>query len=96
MGVVWNGSSLQVCMFVLLGSSCKNDMPCSFVCFGQPKPMMGKCGVRNVMQIYPKGPAVDCLASSRWMRGASIMGFDCEGIQLRFVTVILSAAVLTN
>ena len=96
MGVVRNGSSLQVCMFVLLGSSCKNDMPCSFMCFGQPKPMMGKCGVRNVMQIYPKGPVVDCLTSSRWMRGASTMGFDCEDNQLWFLTVILSGAVLTN
>ena len=43
-----------------------------------------------------KEPAVDCLASSRWMRGASRMGFDSEDNQLRFLTVILYAAVLTN
>ena len=36
-GVVQNGLSLHVCMFVLLGSARKNDMPCS----GQPKRMMG-------------------------------------------------------
>ena len=40
-GVVWNGLSLQVCVFVLLGSARKNDMPCYFVSSGQPKPMMG-------------------------------------------------------
>ena len=36
-GVVRNGWSLQVCMFVLLGSARKNDMPCYFVSSGQPK-----------------------------------------------------------
>ena len=48
------------------------------------------------MQIYQKGPAVDFLTSSRWMRGASRMGFDCEGNQLRFLLVIHSGTVLTN
>ncbi len=95
-GVVWNGSFLQKCMFVLLGSTRKNDMPCSFVCFGQPKSKVGKCGIRNVMQIYQKGPVVECLASSRWVRGASTLGFDCEDNQRWFLTVILSGVVLTN
>ncbi len=96
MGVVWNGSSLQKCMFVLLGSACKNDMPCSFVCFGQPQSKVGKYGIRNVMQIYQKGPVVECLVSSRWVRGASTLGFDFEDNQCWFLTVILSGAVLTN
>ena len=40
MGVVQNGLSLHVCMFVLLGSARKNDMPCYFVSSGQPKPSL--------------------------------------------------------
>ena len=39
-----------------------------------------------MIQIYQKGPVVDFLESSRWMRAASRMGFDCEGNQFRFLT----------
>jgi hypothetical protein len=158
-GVVQNGLFLHVCMFVLLGSARKNDMPCS----GQPKRMMGNhifahfFGVERHICItflatflwyreaifashffdtflwyrgtdwdqislphffgmerpylhhislrYREAKKCDAniskknlllTASSRWMRGASRMGLDCEDNQLRFLTVILCDAVLTN